>query len=1070
MKFTKSLLFTISLLLTNLSFSAPTAGAYITDEQDFFVSGNKVNEALERVNLLLCYLANTKPADFVNKETYIATIFEEDCAFGKASGDDQSKASQGKSGSQGKKNKKAENKKKQGNTAYVKITQADGSSPMLGNVWIQLKSAAATSGGPTTLAADGASSGPQGGGGDGLPFDATVYLKYEQTASASATSKFGDFKMNFSLYADAKAVADGFMAMSTGGPPINIQGAAELTAVDDFGKTQKEKIEAQNFSLGHGYLEANGQTVTFREAIMGTQEITITFSDTGASGVYSHSSFDDTWATSPSNASGSPELNVNYAFEIKNAANGNYYCEKALSATGSVFEQFIAADGFYDFADPNNKGATEGTSLTGATVALNATSLGANPAETCYDLDKSNSFINVFQYGVYDSDGTRHGEALGSFPIRAEYSGGDDIYGWADYWGVWVDYYAQEAGVNPTTLTWKRDDGQSGVNFKCSTTGCQLTKNHLEVTKFSTSYRSLDSIHKIRLDFYQPWEEAAKTAWAGLTGSTTANGGSACTYANLDAVNNNACFWSYLGYWDKDAGTGNNGAIVLTHGMKWGKNNPEVDINDITIDGSAYVTAMTVNGYVREVGAWSPDVWTYFQIPGAAFSNANHGSVSPGIGIKDEKVDRISIAQLKTDLAATDIGGNPADRLVCINLCLMPNLFNARLGDAVGRVSDNDTENDNLYNVNYESIWDSNHIFHDFDPGAGQQFGYLDGIAISDATHYIISSSDKLYYKTETAANEMTVTTANQSLMASATASLKEPVQYKLYGMQVKRPDWTATDPYAKEYISWSARSGFLVPSTASTPLPALECEKNGSDYVVFDGDHPRYTGNATKMNQARYCYERIERGAISTYYEIGIMTEGTYQLEESGTKVVIQQPKTLELDTTQWTDSQKTAAGITSAKGNLELAEKNYRLYFEGFGNLFNIPGGFFNTCTGQYVGDYISSWSDCYRWVSKFQIPDGAELIDNSSGSAVSLYAKRLSGDQFLASKSISGTRDYTAIQTANPLANTSNLKDMGPNGTATNKIGGVPTLLRNSGKPSVIMGKIKETTDQLATVPSN
>ena len=108
MKFTKSLLFTISLLLTNLSFSAPTAGAYITDEQDFFVSGNKVNEALERVNLLLCYLANTKPADFVNKETYIATIFEEDCAFGKASGDDQSKASQGKSGSQGKKNKKAD--------------------------------------------------------------------------------------------------------------------------------------------------------------------------------------------------------------------------------------------------------------------------------------------------------------------------------------------------------------------------------------------------------------------------------------------------------------------------------------------------------------------------------------------------------------------------------------------------------------------------------------------------------------------------------------------------------------------------------------------------------------------------------------------------------------------------------------------------------------------------------------------------------------------------------------------------------------------------------------------------
>ena len=43
------------------------------------------------------------------------------------------------------------------------------------------------------------------------------------------------------------------------------------------------------------------------------------------------------------------------------------------------------------------------------------------------------------------------------------------------------------------------------------------------------------------------------------------------------------------------------------------------------------------------------------------------------------------------------------------------------------------------------------------------------------------------------------------------------------------------------------------------------------------------------------------------------------------------------------------------------------------------------------------------------------------------------------------------------------------MGPNGTETNKIGTVPTLLRNNGDPSVIMGKIKETTEQLATVPT-
>ena len=43
-------------------------------------------------------MANTKPAEFVNKETYVATIFEDDCSFGKASGDDQQKASQARGG------------------------------------------------------------------------------------------------------------------------------------------------------------------------------------------------------------------------------------------------------------------------------------------------------------------------------------------------------------------------------------------------------------------------------------------------------------------------------------------------------------------------------------------------------------------------------------------------------------------------------------------------------------------------------------------------------------------------------------------------------------------------------------------------------------------------------------------------------------------------------------------------------------------------------------------------------------------------------------------------------------
>ncbi len=1083
MKIFKLILLSTSLFFIQFSLAqVPTSGAYTSDEQDFFVSGNKVNAALERVNLLLCYLSNTKPTEFVNKETYVATIFEEDCSFGKASGDDKQKASEAKGGGSG--GSGSAQNKKEGNTAFVKITQADGSSPMFGSVWIQLKGSGSGAG-PAAVgfAADGATGGTQGGGGGGdLPFDATVYLKYEQTASASETSKFGDFKMSYTMYTDAKAVADELQSIAMGAP-ISIAGTEALTAVDDFGKTQKEKMELQNFSLGNGFLEANGQTITFRESILGSQEITITFSADGSSGIYSTQTWDNTWMMSGANPTQMGDVKVFYAFEASDS--GSYYCEKAISAEQSSFSSMIG--GFYDFADPNSKGATEGQSLQGTTIDLANT--GISTTETCYDTNKANAFTNVFRYGIYNADGTRHGESAGSFPIRSDSLSGDDIFGWADYWGVWVDYYAQEAGIDPTTRKWKRDDGQSGGDYKCSTTECDLTKNYLEITKFSTSYRSLDSIHKIRLNISEPWETSAKAAWETLTNSTTANGGTQCDYTHYDDENNSVCFYSYIGYWDKDGGTGNAGALTLTHGMKWaGNGDPEVQLSSpIIIDGSNYASVMQITpGYIEQLDAWSPDTWDSFRIPGEAFETANHSSVVAGIGIKNEQIDRISVADLETYLASVDIDGNPgtsdpADRLACINLCLKPELYNIRLSDAVTRVSDNDPSNDDLYNVYYESIWDTNHLFYDFDSGAGQFFSELDGRAQSEITDYIIDSG-KIYYQTNATANEVTVSDANQTAMSSATATLKYPVTWKLYGMQVKRPDWTASDPYSMQYVSWSARTGYLVPARKPgddiVPIHTFECPKDevGGTYLLYNVDHPRYLDAQTppqptaKMTEDRYCYEKIRSGQISTYFEIGIMTEGVYQLSEAGTKVNIQQPKRLELDGTQWASSQLTAAGISAAKGNLELAEKSYQLQFEGFGSLWNIPGGFFNTCTGLYQGDYINGdWSDCYRWVNKFTIPDGSQLTDNSSGSPVTLYAKRLNGDQFLATKVVSGTRDYAAIQTANPIAEATKLTDMGPNGSETNKIGTVPTLLRNNGDPSVIMGKVKETTEQLATVPT-
>ena len=139
----KKLLITFILVSSyGYSQTAPTSGAYETDETDYFVAGNRVNESLERVNLLLCYLENTKPVDFLNKGAYVATIFEDDCNFGKAKAGDEDKAKNHLEVRQVTKiiRKLEEKTGKDGNTV-LNVTQTNDTSPMEGKVWIQLKAA-----------------------------------------------------------------------------------------------------------------------------------------------------------------------------------------------------------------------------------------------------------------------------------------------------------------------------------------------------------------------------------------------------------------------------------------------------------------------------------------------------------------------------------------------------------------------------------------------------------------------------------------------------------------------------------------------------------------------------------------------------------------------------------------------------------------------------------------------------------------------------------------------------------------------------------------------------------------
>lgn len=1042
--------FIVLLLGSLLAFTqtAPTSGAFTTDETDFFVSGNKVNDSLERVNLLLCYLENTKPVTFLNKGSYVATIFEDDCNFGKARPGDKDKATKSRGGSaaggggSGGNNQKTG---KTGNTTFLTVTQTDGNSPMEGKVWIQLQKA--NSGGTAADGAQGPSTGAGGAAGDGLPFDATVYLKYQQTSNPSASNVLGNFTMNYSLYADAAKVAAGF-----GAPP-------PTTELDTSAMTKKQKIEAQNFSLGNGYVKSLDNTILFKESIMGIEEISISYTSTGAQGIYTAETWDNTWANSGNNPVNGDGSLITYVSFIINDA-GDWFCEKIFSAEAQNQSFFNT---FFDFNNSDGKmGATEQVAIENTSVTLSDT--GLTTGETCYSTKKSEAYKNVWRYGVYNEDGTRAGETSGSFPMRATNSGsGDDYYGWADYWGIWVDTYGR-AAFDPTdvNLKWKRDDGKT--SGPCSTGNCSLSKTFLDITKFQTSYKPLNSINKIKLSIDVGWDATWASAWgnasilnwgaaaATVNGKKVGGNGGNCSNSDYEDVNNYVCFRSYEGYWDST-----NSKFVITHGMKWAINgDPRIEL--VAADGTTpapkditqaeYASIMVSNGALLDLWTWSPDTFQSFQIPGAAVAAPT--STSAGVGLKSETINRISPTQLTTDLNG--------DNLKCISNCLKPDLLNARYEAAAdAKLTAEDTSDDGAFNNVVASIFDTN--ASPFWNNSGT-IVYNDGITASYVVDYVLDSN-KLYFGSVSASNEMTITSGVQTKFASVTAATGEPIDWQLGQLQAARPDYNASsNPYATEYIGWAARTGKLV---SATNLSQLECAKDGNgDYYFYDSNHPRYVGNNTLMNATRYCEEKLWQGAASTYYEVMIMMNGNYQLSDGGTPVVIDQPKTLSLDTTSFTTAN---SGIP--EGDIG---KTYSLWFEGFGNLFNIPGGVFNTCTGEFLGEYFyGDWSEtCHRWASKFTLPEGTLLVDNATSPATNYFAKALGGDEFLkvlstSEKNALPARNYDTL-TKSILGPATDLIDTGPNAaTASNYIGAVPTTLLNNGEPSVLMGEV------IATPPS-
>ena len=266
-----------SFLLTQ-TVNVPSNSAFNTDETNFFVSGNALNDSLQQVNFLLCFMASTKPASFVNStKPYVAMVDEKKCEPN-ATSKDSSKA-QGGSANNGGNNGSSNNsgtKKTKFTETRNSVVQADSADPMTAKSWIIIKEES-SSGSTGAYGSAAGMAGAQGGtlGGSGSEYqgmeisgDKSVFLKYSQTSNpnpvlkedGTVTSKFGDFVTQYSMYADPGDMMLGGMAFSDTATAVTVYTGDENSITDTVAST--------SYNIGNGYLAAAGNTISYKDTLL----------------------------------------------------------------------------------------------------------------------------------------------------------------------------------------------------------------------------------------------------------------------------------------------------------------------------------------------------------------------------------------------------------------------------------------------------------------------------------------------------------------------------------------------------------------------------------------------------------------------------------------------------------------------------------------------------------------------------------------------------------------------------------------------------------------------------------
>ena len=251
--------------------------------------------------------------------------------------------------------------------------------------------------------------------------------------------------------------------------------------------------------------------------------------------------------------------------------------------------------------------------------------------ETCYSTKSSDAQRNVFRYGVYDADGARAKTALGNarnaFPMFADVEITVDdpdnegetltveerIFGYADYWGVYIDPRGQRLVETDTQFTPEvfgdQEASQTAEFFT-------VAETEVRVEKRTKSFRALNDLDKLKLALYvqDAYWSAEYKALLGID------------------VFSEAAYQEYEGYFDAT-----DQKFVFEKGVRFNPYYESVDLETpITFTPAQWISKMKkVEDYgwvdengvaiiytdVRPMGVWSNDTRQWYDISPAALKD-----------------------------------------------------------------------------------------------------------------------------------------------------------------------------------------------------------------------------------------------------------------------------------------------------------------------------------------------------------------------------------------------------------------------------------------------------------------